>query len=453
MTTGSLLATLLALAPLPAGSPGGAVAPCDIGICESGLGGAPFLEPTGPGADFVAVGAATARTVAGPGVAPTEPFALVLPALPAGAVWVDTIVAWSWLHWGVAAPAADTIRIGGVPVNGGLCGTGEPFICWFPDAHGSSYVAQLGPGALPLGVPLPVEDATDRPIGAPFPTFLGEGLTVVLVYEAPDTTPRTVQLWCGYTSTESDQTLSSQAIADLALAYPFAGTDLHLLLNAFDGHSSGGAGDTTTLQGIPVGGVLAGTGTPSDTWQGLLGLGASNNLYDHLDDDVSSMVGWQDPVLAIRTQSLGDCLGHTFAAASYPVVPLSTDVAGVSTSTGGVHQLHLAAGPGSAGDLYWFLGSLTGDSPGFDSDGFHFPLNIDAWTVFTVQNPNVLPLVQSLGFLDASGQPPVTPGLAIPPGVFTQFTGAVFHHAALVLSSVDTTLRAVTNSARCELLP
>jgi hypothetical protein len=51
-------------------------------------------------------------------------------------------------------------------------------------------------------------------------------------------------------------------------------------------------------------------------------------------------------------------------------------------------ELAITLGPGYHGDIYWVLGSVSGTSPGFMGGGVHVPLNIDAYTLYTVNPPS-----------------------------------------------------------------
>ncbi|MEX1024311.1 MAG: PQQ-dependent sugar dehydrogenase [Planctomycetota bacterium] len=82
---------------------------------------------------------------------------------------------------------------------------------------------------------------------------------------------------------------------------------------------------------------------------------------------------------------------------------LSADVAGISASAQGRQNLSLHAGPAEGNRLYVLAGSVTGTSPGFPLHGLTVPLNIDVYFNSTLAQPNLPPLVNSIGFLDANG--------------------------------------------------
>lgn len=115
--------------------------------------------------------------------------------------------------------------------------------------------------------------------------------------------------------------------------------------------------------------------------------------------------------------------------------PLKSIYNEFSVSEGGLQQLHLDAGASEAGNLYFVLGSTSGTTPGIDLDGNNLPLNFDAYLLDTLNNPNVLPMIDSLGLLDADGQ--ATAIWSLPAGVLgASEVGLQAHHAALVINVV-----------------
>ena len=123
---------------------------------------------------------------------------------------------------------------------------------------------------------------------------------------------------------------------------------------------------------------------------------------------------------------------------------LIADVGTLSAFVGGTQGLELIAGPDSAGRLYLLLGTASGTQPGIAVDGELLPLNVDAYTLYTLQHPNQAPLQGSLGALDGAGRasasfvlPPLVPGTA----------GLSLHHAYAVFGpsgSVALTSNAVS---------
>ena len=131
--------------------------------------------------------------------------------------------------------------------------------------------------------------------------------------------------------------------------------------------------------------------------------------------------------------------------------PLSADLGGVSVSLGGVQTLSLDAGSASAGMLHLLLGTVTGTSPGLPSGTFVLPLNFDPYTNYTLNNPNIPPLTNSLGALDGSGQ--ATASFSLPAATTANLVGVTAHHAYAVLSPFTGETTLVSNAIPVELLP
>ncbi len=287
----------------------------DPAAVESGLGPAPFFNHQGPGANFIKAGVTT-RVHNTCTNSQTEPFVLTVPVLPAGAVVVETFISWNYLLNG-AAPANDAITVNGFAANGGLVGTGSPDLCWVKDGVASYVVAGatpwVNPGSAPVNVT--ITGATDKVVGADNNAY-GEGLTILVVYEVPGDPWRNVDLYCGYTSNMSNPT--GLAFATLNYTVQYEGGDFHFFVNGLDGQI---APDDFLIDGVIRSGAVNGTVAVDDAWQGLLGPSASgvDNMYDHANDDISAFLPTPDASLDISTTAgPGDCIGHSFAAVSFP---------------------------------------------------------------------------------------------------------------------------------------
>jgi hypothetical protein len=285
---------------------------------ESGIGPAPVYNHTGRGADFIKAGVTTRVYNSLGAPSQTDPFILTVPALPAGAVSVETFISWNYLLNGVP-PATDSITVNGVPVVGNLCGSGSPDLCWGKDGaatyKASGVTAAVGPGPAPVAVT--IAGATDKSLGAD-PGAYGEGLTILVVYDVPGPNCRSVDVWCGYTSNLSGGGATS---ATLTYTHPYGGGSFHFFTNALDGQI---ASDDFFIDGILRSGAVAGTVVAGDAWQGLLGVPPGppgiDYLYDHANDDISVLVPPPGPLgLTFGTNMLSDCIGHSFAAISFPV--------------------------------------------------------------------------------------------------------------------------------------
>ena len=305
---------------------------------QSGLGPSPFFNHQGPGADFDKTGASTRIFGAPPGEmeippAPAaEPYTLTGPALPAGAVEIRTFLSWNWLLNG-APPAVSGITVtnainpGGLAVAGGLIGMGTPGPCW-GKGWAASYIADVT-GNVVLGGPNTIAGSTDMPLG-PDPNAYGEGLTILLVYENPGDDLRNVDVYAGYTSTESGPVVGT-ASAVLNFSVDYTGGDLHFFVNGPDGQIIAYIGEPVVvpddffINGVNASGI-AGLGGAGNAWAGLLHAappapvpGPANWLYDHANDDIAAFVDAPAGMMAIDTvrPEVGDCVGHSLAAVSF----------------------------------------------------------------------------------------------------------------------------------------
>ena len=98
---------------------------------------------------------------------------------------------------------------------------------------------------------------------------------------------------------------------------------------------------------------------------------------------------------------------------------------------GGTQYLTVESGSAAAGDLYAVVGSLSGTTPGFAVHGVTIPVNPDDYFFLTVTAPNVAPLANSFGGLDANGR-----GFAqidVPAGTDPSLVGQTVHHTAVTI--------------------
>jgi hypothetical protein len=137
-----------------------------------------------------------------------------------------------------------------------------------------------------------------------------------------------------------------------------------------------------------------------------------------------------------------------------PLVGADGQIAGtpaqVSLATGGTQTLSIDFGPAYAGRKYAVLGSASGFNPGLKLQGHPIPLNLDSYTLLTLQNPNSLLLMNSFGTLGPAGTAQTIFGL--PPGLPPALAGLVLHHAALAASPPFAIL-GVSNAAPVKLVP
>lgn len=123
----------------------------------------------------------------------------------------------------------------------------------------------------------------------------------------------------------------------------------------------------------------------------------------------------------------------------------------LSAGAGGTHAFQLDAGADMALDLYVLLGTLSGTAPGIPVDSFVLPLNLDSYTVFTLQSPSAAPLAGSFGVLDVSGTGSAS--FTLPAGASPSLVGTTFHHAFLVLDPALALTTFVSNAVPLTILP
>jgi len=91
---------------------------------------------------------------------------------------------------------------------------------------------------------------------------------------------------------------------------------------------------------------------------------------------------------------------------------------------------------------------LSGTTPGLQVGGHTLHLNLDAYFLHTLQNPNTPPLESSLGFLDPWGAGDAA--FALPPGL-TGLAGLTVHHA-YVLVGADGAVDLTSNPVAVDLV-
>lgn len=311
---------------------------------ETKLGSFPIFSHLGPAANFTTTGTTT-RVATVPGVPSAAElfFTLTAPVLPPGGSEVKTFISWNWILIGAPPPTCtimvDNLGGGGfVPVVGDLIGSGSPDLCWIKEV-GVSYLADVsGLGVVSLGAPNNISGASDKLMGTD-PEAYGDGLTILVVFEIFGKPFRSVDVYAGYTSTESG--IDGKATASIVFSRNYFGGGLHFFMNALDGQLDGGPdgphfGDTFTINGNDAHMITG--GISSDAWMGLLFAAppaagpppTANWLYDHADGDISSLV--TSPAAGLMAETTrpipGDCVGHSLAAVSFatPKIPTTSPV-------------------------------------------------------------------------------------------------------------------------------
>lgn len=211
-----------------------------------------------------------------------------------------------------------------------------------------------------------------------------------------------------------------------------------------------------TQEGILLGTSSTASGTHAALWEGLDGpetdLSASAAVHGYTNVWVTDLD--VEPGLV---RVVGNGHGPSGVANSEPLVwclqgqPLVALPANVSLSSGGRHELFLAAGPARAGHVYFVVGSATGTSPGVPlGGGFEAPIVPDAYTTFTLSAFNGVLLRETVGVLGADGGGHAA--LALPAGTQPSLAGTSLHHAFLTWDGLGA-LGFVSNATTVDLVP
>jgi hypothetical protein len=275
-------------------------------LSETGLGNVLYCNTIA--GDFTVAGAST-RVRDGD---QTNPFALNVNTIPGGATVVAAYANWSYM--GNNPQANNTILVNGTPVTGAKSGEGNRDLVWGMD-YGFAYTADVTSLFTANGT-YTVQGATDS-TGA---QRIGEGISVVIVYESSGAPTKEVNVYDGYTSTTT-----GDANGTLQFCLEYA-SDATLFLNGLDGQ-------TTFTDEFFVNSQFAsdqfGLGGASNAWQGTLGPGvAGRNYYDHALGNADAFMTAGDTSLTFQTigfdmagTAYTDAIGHSFAAMSFVPVP------------------------------------------------------------------------------------------------------------------------------------
>ena len=137
-----------------------------------------------------------------------------------------------------------------------------------------------------------------------------------------------------------------------------------------------------------------------------------------------------------------------------PAPPLQAAPLALPVGAGGDQDFTLQACPGQAGATYLVFGSLAlvgPSSPGLVYGGYLLPLEVDAYTLHTLANPNAPPLSGAQGVLDGAAQ--ATARFTLPAGSNPAWIGTTLHHAFAVIEPAGLAVVLVSNAMPVELVP
>lgn len=201
----------------------------------------------------------------------------------------------------------------------------------------------------------------------------------------------------------------------------------------------------------PSGSVITGIAQPGSaetlltgqvtmpTQSGTYTLDASNVLANVIRQGETGLVTW----------FVDEAGTGTVTPLTVTVESLFADTNSLSLSAGGTVTLTLDGGASNAGNFYFMGASASGTTPGFVVDGLVLPLNFDAFTTYTINNPNGAPYSGKIGFLDGVGLGTTT--ITVPAGSFPSMAGLTINHAYIVHDGVSTVM--TSNAEPLTLLP
>jgi len=185
------------------------------------------------------------------------------------------------------------------------------------------------------------------------------------------------------------------------------------------------------------------------TWSPSVAFASSSSVQVGLTCDLSGPFG------AARRAAVGsgNVATSTPAVQVYDLGTLYHGTNAISVAAGGTRGLYVRAGEARAGDVFLLLGSLSGSTPGTPDPvtGWTIPINVDAYTLFLIQNGGGAILSPWIGVLDADGRVDAT--YAVAPGTSASFAGRTVHHTFLAVDPTTLTLTAIGNAVRVRLLP
>ncbi|MEO0852135.1 MAG: integrin alpha [Cyanobacteria bacterium J06648_11] len=195
--------------------------------------------------------------------------------------------------------------------------------------------------------------------------------------------------------------IDGNGIADLVVGGQPGGDGFEIALLGFDDTSQSGP------QASLIGAVRISTQTKGvdlslveDSQQAPAFASAVGGAFDYDGDGVIDVLVGESK----HSDPLAPGLGSfgLVSLSSSPVPFIASEYV-LSAGSGGVSQFRIEAGSAAVGGFYWILGSLSGSVSQISLGEVPIPLSLDAYLLFTLQNPNSGLLPFSFGPLDAMG--------------------------------------------------
>ncbi|MEO0651984.1 MAG: hypothetical protein AAFZ65_15020, partial [Planctomycetota bacterium] len=172
---------------------------------------------------------------------------------------------------------------------------------------------------------------------------------------------------------------------------------------------------------------------------------ATNTVLQTVNNDWSPAGLVADPagtVLVVPTPR-GDGLGVVRLDQA-----LVASVDSISIAAGGSQDLCIDLGAAQASDFYLVIGSASGTTPGFPAGSVLVPLNVDAYSLLTINQTGIVPFLGFFGVLDALGEGQAS--FLIPAGA--GISPVSLAHAAVALDPVTAQVSAATNAVGVQIV-
>ena len=186
---------------------------------------------------------------------------------------------------------------------------------------------------------------------------------------------------------------------------------------------------------------LAGSSSDPNSFSGSI---LSTPMGFELSSNYASTFAFSDPTSgASGTLSINGALVAADRA-------MAADTTTISLSTGGVQALRHSAGTSNANRVYAVMGTVSGTSPGFTSNGVAIPINADSWTVTSLNIANGAIMGNTIAFLDALGVGDST--ISFPP-LSPVLIGLSFDHAYVAIDPTTFLVEFASNPVSLTFVP